>query len=106
VFIDLKGWGKNKKSSRIAALAGGARQGGMMYLESLPSLAITKTQMEEHPAGLHDDIPDCWADTFSPEIVDKWVPVGVEPYRKPEEMDRALPQPMATRYTGVPAMFA
>ena len=107
VFIDLKGWSKNKKSGRVAALAGAAREGGMMYLETLQHLSITKTQMEEYgPSCLHDDIPDCWADSCSPLITDQWVPVGVEPNKRPEQRDLVGPGPMATRYTGVPAVYA
>src|SRR3990167_3768435 len=106
VFINLKGWTSKRKEDRVSSLAGGARQGGVMYLENIAHLSLTKLQIEEHPAGLHDDIPDCWADSFSPEIVDKWIPVGIEPYKRPEQEVTYLNPQMATRYTGVPAIYA
>lgn len=106
VFINLKGWTSQRKEARVSELASGARQGGMMYMEDLKHLSLTKTQIEEHPAGLHDDIPDCWADSFSPEIVDKWVPVGIEPYVRPGTPDMYANWPMATRHTGLPVLYA
>lgn len=104
-FIDIKGFTKRAKNDRISTVAGQAKMGHWYYLTTLDKhfLETLRTTVNEYPASVKRDTLDMMANANAEEVLQRWVPVAV-----PVQETRAErpPTQYATRYTGLPVIYA
>ena len=86
-YLDLKGWSRKAKESRISVLAGSARAGNFHYLDTIEPgmLRLLKDEADTYPEDLHRDGLDMLANSFADSVVSSWVPVSMAQveYRDP-----------------------
>ena len=102
--IDLKGWTKKRKMDRISAVAGGARDGTVYYLETIQQkdIEILKREVADYPENkTSPNMLDCFANSFSDAVIRSWVPMAedIPDYLKSPE-PASIP---ISRYTGLNA---